>query len=101
MPQLEVLKQIAPGVRRAAVIHVPDIAANVALLHAVEAASISLGITVTGAGVRAAADIEPALRAFTRVSHGGLIIAPSPLTTTRRELIIALAARLGLPATPP
>ena len=63
---LEVLKQIAPGVRRVAVVHVPDIAANVALLHAVEAASTS-GITVTGAGVRAAADIEPALTAFARV----------------------------------
>jgi len=95
---LEVLKQIAPGVRRAAVVHVPDIAANVALLHAVEAASTSLGMTVTSAGVRAAADIEPALTAFARVPNGGLIIAPSPLTTTRRELIIASASRLRLPA---
>jgi putative tryptophan/tyrosine transport system substrate-binding protein len=95
---LEVLKQIAPGVRRAAVVHVPDIAANVALLHGVEAASTSLGMTVTAAGVRAAADIEPALTAFARVPQGGLIITPSPLTTTRRELIIASAARLRLPA---
>jgi putative ABC transport system substrate-binding protein len=97
---LEVLKQIAPGVRRVAVVHVPDIAANVALLHAVEAASTS-GITVTGAGVRAAADIEPTLTAFARVPNGGLIIAPSPLTTTRRELIIASAARRSLPAVYP
>ena len=95
---LEVLKQITPGVRRAGVVYVPDIAANVALLHGVEAASTSLRITVTSAGVRAAADIEPVLRAFARVPNGGLIIAPSPLTTTRRDLIIALAARLGLPA---
>ena len=97
---LEVLKQIAPGVRRVAVVHVPDIAANVALLHAVEAASTS-GITVTGTGVRAAADIEPALTVFARVPNGGLIITPSPLTTTRRELIIASAARRSLPAVYP
>ena len=97
---LEVLRQVAPGVRRVAVVHVPDIAANVALLHAVEAASTS-GITVTGAGVRAAADIEPALAAFARVPNGGLIIAPSPLTTTRRDLIIASAARRSLPAVYP
>jgi putative ABC transport system substrate-binding protein len=97
---MEVLRQVAPGVRRVAVVHVPDIAANVALLHSVEAASSS-GITVTGAGVRAAADIEPALAAFARVPNGGLIIAPSPLTTTRRDLIIASAARRSLPAVYP
>ena len=95
---LEILKQIAPGVRRAAVVHVPDIAANVALLHGVEAASPSLGIVVTPAGVRAASDIEPTLTAFARGSSGGLIVTPSPLTTTRRDVIIGRAARLGLPA---
>jgi len=95
---LEVLKQIAPGVRRAAVIHVPEIAANVAFLHVAEAASTSLGMTVTAAGVRDAADIERVLTAFAREPNGGLIVTPSPLTATRRELIIALAARLRLPA---
>jgi putative ABC transport system substrate-binding protein len=95
---LELLKQIAPGVRRAAVVHVPDIAANVAFLHVAEAASASLGLTVTTAGVRDDADIERVLREFARVPNGGLIVTPSPLIATRRELIIALAARLGLPA---
>lgn len=95
---LEALKQIAPGVRRAAVVHVPDIAANVAFLHVVEAASTSLGMKVTAAGVRDAADIERVLTAFAREPNGGLIVTPSPLTATRRGLIIAAAARLGLPA---
>ncbi len=95
---LEVLKQIAPGVRRAAVVHVPEIAANVSFLHVAEAASTSLGMTVTAAGVRDAADIERVLTAFAREPNGGLIVTPSPLTATRRELIIALGARLGLPA---
>ena len=95
---LELLKQIAPGVRRAAVVHVPDIAANVAFLHVAEAASASLGMTVTAAGVRDDADIERVLTGFAREPNGGLIVTPSPLIATRRELIIALAARLDLPA---
>jgi putative tryptophan/tyrosine transport system substrate-binding protein len=95
---LELLKQIAPEVRRAAVIHVPDIAANVAFLHVAEAASASLGMTVTAAGVRDAADIERVLAAFAREPNGGLIVTPSPLAATNRDLIISLAARLGLPA---
>jgi ABC-type uncharacterized transport system substrate-binding protein len=95
---LELLKEIAPGVRRAAVVHVPDIAANVAFLHVVEAASTSFGMTVTAAGVRDAADIERVLTELAREPNGGLIVTPSPLTATRRDLIIAAAARLGLPA---
>jgi putative ABC transport system substrate-binding protein len=95
---LEVLKEIAPGVRRVAVVHNPDITANVAFLHAAEAAPTSLGMTVTAAGVRDAADIESALTAFAREPNGGLIVTPSPTTITKPELIISLAARLGLPA---
>jgi putative ABC transport system substrate-binding protein len=95
---LEVLKQIAPGVRRVAVVHNPDIAAHVAFMRAAEAASTALGGTVAAAGVRTAADIESTLTAFAREPNGGLIVAPSPINSTSRELIIALAARLGLPA---
>ena len=98
---LELLKQIAPRVRRAGVVHVPEIAANVAFLRVAETASASLGMTATGASVRDAADIERVLTAFAREPNGGLIVTPSPLTATRRELIIALAARLGLPAVYP
>jgi putative tryptophan/tyrosine transport system substrate-binding protein len=95
---LEVLKEIAPGMRRVAVVHNPDVAVNVAFLRAAEAASTSLGVTVTAAGVRAAADIESALTAFAREPNGGLIVAPNPINSTSRELIIASAARLGLPS---
>jgi putative tryptophan/tyrosine transport system substrate-binding protein len=95
---LELLRQIAPGVNRIAVVHVPEIAANVAFLRVVEAASAASGLTVTAAGVRSAADIERALAAFAQESNGGLIVTPSPLTATRRDVIIASAERLGLPA---
>jgi putative ABC transport system substrate-binding protein len=97
---LEMLREIAPGVRRVAVIHNPNVTANVAMLHAAETAAASLGITVTAADVRNAADIERGLTEFAREPNGGVIVTPSPATNTtdRRELIIALAARLGLPA---
>ncbi len=96
---LEVLKQIAPGVRRVAVVHIPEIPANVAFLRVAEASSTSLGLTVTAAGVRDAPDIERVLTAFAREPNGGFIVTPSPLTSAARgELIIALAARLGVPA---
>jgi putative ABC transport system substrate-binding protein len=97
---LELLKEIAPGVRRIAVIHNPNIPANVAFLHAAETAATSLGMTVTAAGVRDAADIESHLTAFAREPNGGIIVTPSPVTNTKdkRELIMALADRLSLPA---
>jgi putative ABC transport system substrate-binding protein len=62
-----------------------------------EASSAALGMTVSGAGVRNAADIERVLTEFAQEPNGGLIVTPSPLTATRRALIIDLAARLRLP----
>jgi putative tryptophan/tyrosine transport system substrate-binding protein len=95
---LEALKQIAPQVRRAAVLINPNVAANVAFLHSAEAAANLLGMTVTAAGVRDAAEIENALKAFAREPDGGLIVVASPTNSSNRELIIASVARLGLPA---
>jgi putative ABC transport system substrate-binding protein len=94
---LAFLKQIAPDLRRVAVVHVPEIVPNVAFLHVVEAAAPSLGVSVTAAAARNGADIERVLSAFGK-EGGGLIVTPSALTATRRDLIIALAARLRLPA---
>ena len=95
---LEVLKQIAPSVRRAAVVHDPRIAANVSFFRAAESASSSLGITVTSAGVTNAADIEREITAFGQEPNGGLVVAPAPSTFDRRDLIITLAERWHLPA---
>jgi putative ABC transport system substrate-binding protein len=95
---LDLLRQIAPGLRRVAVVQVPDIVPNVAFLRVVEATAPAFGMTVTAAEVRNAADIERVLPSFARDGGGGLIVTPSALTATRRDLIIALAERLGLPA---
>jgi putative tryptophan/tyrosine transport system substrate-binding protein len=94
---LAYLSQIAPGLRRVAVVHVPDIAPNVAFVRVVESLAPKMGIGVTPAAVRNAADIERVLSDFGQ-EGGGLIVTPSALTATRRDLIISLAARFALPA---
>ena len=95
---LEILKEVAPEVRRVAFLHHPQTAAHLAFMRVIEAASAPVGITVMAAGARDASEIEPVLTAFARESSGGVIVAPSPITTFRRELIITLARQLTLPA---
>ena len=95
---LDVLKEIAPSVRRVAFVHSPDISANVEFMHAAEAASTSLGMTVTAAGVRGVADIAQALTGLAKEPNGGLIVAPFPFIATNQDRIIALASDLHLPA---
>ena len=95
---LELLKEVAPRVRRVAVVHVPEISANIGFLQVIKAAAASFGVTVAAAGVHNAGDIERVLTEFAREPGGGLIVTPSPLTATRRDLIIAMATRLSLPA---
>ncbi|HEY7244478.1 MAG TPA: ABC transporter substrate-binding protein [Xanthobacteraceae bacterium] len=95
---LEVLKDIAPQVRRIAFVHSPDIAAHVAFMRAAESASMSREMTVISAGARNAGDIQSTITAFAQEPNSGLIIAPSPFNTSHQELIIALAAQLQLPA---
>ena len=95
---LDQLKEIAPGVRRVAFVHSPDISANVAFVRTAEAAATSLGVTVTAAAVKSIADIEHVLTDFTKEPNGGLILAPFPLIATNQDRIVALASDLHLPA---
>ncbi len=95
---LQLLKEIAPGVRRVAVVYNQNIAANVAFLHAAEAASGSLDIKIIAIDLHEAAIMEDTLTAFAQEPNGGLIIAPNPLNTKSPELLANLAGRLRLPA---
>jgi putative ABC transport system substrate-binding protein len=97
---LEVLREIVPRVRRVAVLLNPNVSANVAFFHTAETAAASWQVTVTAVGVRAAAEIEPAVAAFAWGPDDAMIVTPSPLTNTteNRALLFALAARLSLPA---
>jgi len=95
---LETLKEVAPGVNRAAVILNPENAAHPGLLRSIEAAAPTLGVQVSPAPVRVAAEIERAIDAFATGANGGLVVLNDLNTITHRELIIALAARHRLPA---
>src|SRR5215472_3860926 len=95
---LDLLKEIAPEVRRVAFMYSPDVSANLAFVHAAEAASTSLDVTVTAAPVRSIADIEHALTAFAKEPNGGLIVAPAAFIATSQDRVIALASDLHLPA---
>ena len=95
---LELLKQIAPGVTRAAVLRDPAIAAGIGQFGAIQAVAPSLGVEVSPVNVRDAGEIERAVAAFARAPNGGLIVTASALAIVHRDLIIALAARHKLPA---
>jgi putative ABC transport system substrate-binding protein len=95
---LELLKQIAPSVTRAAVIRDPGIVAGIGQWSAIQAVAPSFGVELSPVGVRDAGEIEHGIAAFAQGSNGGLIVTASPLATARRDLIIALAARQKLPA---
>jgi putative ABC transport system substrate-binding protein len=95
---LELLKQIAPGVTRAAVLRDPAIAAGPGQFGAIQTAAPSVGMEVSPVNVRDASEIERAVAAFARSSNGGLIVTGSPLATAHRDLIATLAARHKLPA---
>ncbi|MFL5039140.1 MAG: ABC transporter substrate-binding protein [Xanthobacteraceae bacterium] len=95
---LELLKEIAPRVTRAAVLRDPAIASGIGQFAAAQALAPSLGVELIPVDVGDAGEIERAVTAFARSSNGGLIVTASTLATRHRDLIIALAARLRLPA---
>jgi putative ABC transport system substrate-binding protein len=95
---LELLKQIAPAVTRVAVVRDPTNPTGIGLLGALQSVAPSFGVELVPLGVRDAGEIERAITEFTRGSNDGLIVTPTSLPIIHRELIIALAARLRLPA---
>ena len=76
---LELLKQIAPGVTRAAVLRDPAIAAGIGQFGAIQSVAPSLGVEVSPVNVRDAGEIERAVTAFARAPNGGLIVTASAL----------------------
>ena len=95
---LDLLKEIAPGVKRVAVLRDPTISAGIGQFGAIQTAAPSLGVVVTPISVRQATEMERAVTSFAQSGNGGLILSTSALALTNRNLIIALAARHKLPA---
>ena len=95
---LELLKQIAPGMTRVAVLRDTAIPTGPAQFGVIQAVAPSLGVEVNPVNLSDAGDIERAVTAFARSPNGGLIVTSVPAATLHRDLIITLAARHKLPA---
>jgi putative tryptophan/tyrosine transport system substrate-binding protein len=95
---IELLKEIAPNVTRAAVLRDPALPAGIGQFAAIEAlAPPSFGVELSPVDVRDPGEIERALTAFANAPNGGLIVTASPAAVTHRNLIISLATRYRLP----
>jgi putative tryptophan/tyrosine transport system substrate-binding protein len=95
---LELLKEIAPRVKRAAVLRDPALTSGTGQFAVIQSVAPSVGVEVSPVNVRDPGEIERAITAFARSDDGGLIVTSSALAVRHRELIIALAARHKLPA---
>ena len=96
---VELLKQIAPGVTRAAVLRDPELTSGIGQFAVIQSVAPSVGVEVSPINLGADAnEIERAVTAFARAANGGLIVAAAPLSLFHRDLIITLAARHKMPA---
>jgi ABC-type uncharacterized transport system substrate-binding protein len=95
---LELLKEIAPRVTRAAVLRDPTLPVGIGLLGAIQSAAPSLGVETSPVDVRDASEIERAIVDFAGKPNGGLIVAASPAAIVNRKLITNVAANHRLPA---
>ena len=95
---LELLKEIAPRVTRAAVLRDAAVASGIGQFGAIQSVAPSFGVELSPVNVRDAPEIERAVTAFARGPNDGLIVLGGPLAQLHRELIITLAARHRLPA---
>jgi putative ABC transport system substrate-binding protein len=96
---LELIKEIAPELRRIAFIFNPEVAPFAEkFAKSIERVAPSFGVDLVVSPIRGAAEIDRALMAISGEPKGGLIVEPDAFTTANRGLIISLAARYRLPA---
>jgi putative ABC transport system substrate-binding protein len=95
---LELLKEVAPRLTRAAVLRDAAIPAGTGQFGAIQSVAPSVGLEVSPVNIRDASEIERTVGAFARSANGGLIVTGSALAQLHRNLIITLAARYKLPA---
>jgi putative ABC transport system substrate-binding protein len=95
------LKEIAPQLRRAALLANPKTTPYEYFVRSAEAVAQSLAIELVPSPIDTASDIERVIAAFAGTPHGGLLVLPSGTTTLHRDLVVGLAARYRLPAVYP
>ena len=98
---MELLKEIAPGVTRVAVLRDLSIGSGTGQFGVIQAVAPSLGVELRPLGVRDAGEIERGVSAFARGGNGGLIVTSGAFAFVHRKLIITLAARYRLPTVYP
>jgi putative ABC transport system substrate-binding protein len=95
---LELLKQIAPGMKRAAVLRDPAFASGIGQFAVIQSVAPSLGMDVIPFGLANATENERSITTFAASQNGGLILTAGASSVTHGDLVIALAARHKLPA---
>src|SRR5215469_9542747 len=96
---LELLKEIAPGVNRVAVLRDPTVPAGSGGFAAIQTAAPSFGVELTAVDVQSADAIERGITEFARVPNGGLlVVGPRSSMSLHRDLVVTLAAKYRLPA---
>jgi len=98
---LELLKEIAPGVTRMAVLRDPATTAGVGQFAVIQSVASSTGVDVRPVNVRDSGEIERAVTATARSPNTGLVVTASASSLVHRALILALAAQHRLPAVYP
>ncbi len=95
---LELLKQVAPSVTRAAILRDPAITSGIGQFAVIESVAPSFGVDVIPVDIHDASEIERSIARFARTPNGGLILTASALAALHHDLIIRLAAQYKLPA---
>jgi putative ABC transport system substrate-binding protein len=95
---LELLKEIRPGLTRAAVLWDPTVPSGIGQFAIIQSVASSVGVEVRPVNIGDVAQVERAVMAFAQTANGGLIVTSSALSEVHRDQIISLAARYKLPA---
>jgi ABC-type uncharacterized transport system substrate-binding protein len=95
---LELLKQIAPAIKRVAVLRDPVLAVGAGQFAAIQTMASSLGVEPRPIDVRDGGEIERAIATFARTPNGAMIVTGSASAVVHREQIVRLAGRYKLPA---
>jgi putative ABC transport system substrate-binding protein len=95
---LELLSEVAPGLKQAAIMFNPDTSATSTHMPSLEKAARSLNVALTIAPVHSDVEIEAAVNSVGRDPRGGLVVVPDVFNDTHRATIISAAARHNVPA---
>src|SRR5262249_23711763 len=95
---LELLKQMVPGLKRAAILRDPSAPQGIAMFAVMQSMAGSLGVQVSPVNIREPTEIERACAAFAGSGDAGLVVPASGVATAHSGFIVKLAAQHKLPA---